>query len=187
MLLPGRLLANPRERLLVAAGALVLLGASLVSYLIKPQVVALRHAIEARDTQLQLRGSSGDMQALLSQRAEVVEQLRIRLHGSTSDLPQRETEAYIVGRLQNVSWRHGVELQSVEPMAGDDAGSFRALLFRVKLAGGYRQLYAWVSELREELGFFVVTEYRLQRSSDAAEDALLKAELTLAAYRDAGT
>ncbi len=126
------------------------------------------------------------MHSQLSQRAMAVEQLRVKLNGSTSDLPLRETEAYIVGRLQNVSWRHQVELQSVEPVAGEDVGSFRALLFRVKLAGGYRQLYGWVSELREELGFFVVTEYRLQRSGDEAEEALLKAELTLAAYRDAG-
>lgn len=182
MSLPDRLIENRRERVLVGLGALLLVAAAVASYLINPQAKALRSALQARDQQAGVVTDNPGLEQALAMQSGVVESLREKLHGDMDGLPPRETEAFIVGRLQSVSWRNGVELQSVEPTDGEDIESFRELLFKVQLAGHYEDLYGWLNELRDELGFFVVKEYRIERSANEPENPPLSASLTLAAY-----
>ena len=115
--------------------------------------------------------------------AEGLENLKYRLHGDMANLPVREVEAYIVGRLQRISWNNDVELVSVEPAAGERVQVFQEILFNVQLVGEYEVLYHWLWEARNELGFVVVKEYGLVRRDQVDDNPRLLADLSLASYR----
>ena len=100
-----------------------------------------------------------------------------------ANLPVRQVEAYIIGRLQEVSWDSGVELVSVEPAMGQQVQVFQELLFNVELVGEYHDLYAWLWDVRNELGYVVVKEYSVSRQDNEDEEPALSARLSLASYR----
>ena len=109
--------------------------------------------------------------------------LRRRLHGDMANLPPKEIEAYIIGRLQAISWRNRVELVGVEPNSGEMIESFREMLFTVRLAGDYFDLYNWLRDLGKELGFVVIKRYQMSPVDRNEEVPRLSAELTIASYR----
>ena len=113
----------------------------------------------------------------------MLDELRYRLYGDMANLPVKQVEAYIIGRLQKISWNNGVELVSVEPSTGDRVQIFQEMLFNVQLVGGYDDLYAWLWEARNDLGYVVVKEYALTRSNRDDAEPLLLADLSLASYR----
>lgn len=100
-----------------------------------------------------------------------------------ANLPVRQVEAYIIGRLQRVSWNNDVELVSVEPATGERVQIFQEMLFNVRLVGQYDDLYRWLWETRTDLGYVVVKEYGLTRQDNDDEEPLLVADLSLASYR----
>ena len=119
----------------------------------------------------------------LQQQHALIQDLRFRLHGDMANLPVRQVEAYIIGRLQRVSWNNNVELVSVEPATGERVQIFQEILFNVELVGEYDDLYHWLWEARNDLGYVVVKQYGLKRQNDDDEEPLLVAELSLASYR----
>ena len=100
-----------------------------------------------------------------------------------ANLPVKQVEAYIIGRLQRISWNNDVELVSVEPSTGDRVQIFQEILFNVQLVGEYEDLYAWLWEARSDLGYVVVKEYGLTRHNSDDREPLLAADLSLASYR----
>ena len=100
-----------------------------------------------------------------------------------ANLPVRQVEAYIIGRLQRVSWNNNVELVSVEPAIGDRVQMFQEMLFNVQLVGQYGDLYRWLWETRDDLGYVVVKEYALRRQDNVDDEPQLIADLSLASYR----
>jgi len=119
----------------------------------------------------------------LQERHANIEELRFRLYGDMANLPVRQVEAYIIGRLQRISWNNDVELVSVEPGTGERVQIFQEMLFNVQLAGEYNDLYRWLWEARKDLGYVVVKEYALKRQDNDDDEPLLAANLSLASYR----
>ena len=60
---------------------------------------------------------------------------------------------------------------------------FQEMLFKVQLVGQYRDLYRWLWDAREDLGYVVVKEYALRRQDSADDQPQLLADLSLASYR----
>jgi Tfp pilus assembly protein PilO len=179
---------NLRQLWLLGSGVLLLLVALLSTRAVRPALKAYRSAQSAVSAvSAQANGAGLDPQ--LAQESEQVAELGRRLHDEMADVPARELEAVVVGRLQNVSWRHGVELASVRPGRGEGVQSFEELLFDVEVNGRYADLYAWLEDLHQELAFVAIKSIVIQRSGDDGDGATpkLRATLTLASYRALGS
>lgn len=174
---------QPRELALI----LVLLGCVAVApfstYLVWPGVNELRKLSSVRNTlQASTAGQAQLTTRLNTLRASVAD-LDQQLHGDAANLPQKEVEAFVIGRLQTISWRNRVDLVGVAPDAGDEIETFQETLFRVSLAGDYFDLYNWLSDLGDELGFVVIKNYQMSPIDRSDATPRLSAELTIAAYR----
>ncbi len=168
---------------------LLFLGAGAVSFslisltFVVPNANSLRQTIREVTT-LQTIAQDGDsLSAQLARQHESNDEIQYKLQGDMANLPIRQVEAYIIGRLQHVSWNNEIELVSVAPATGDRLQIFQEMLFNVQLAGQYEDLYRWLLEAREELGFVVVKEYTLTRQDAADQQPRLLANLSLATYR----
>jgi hypothetical protein len=172
-----------RQLWLLGGGVLAVLGAVLTMHAVRPQLKAYRAAVVAQSTLMATHAGRPPLEQVLAQENEAITTLNRNLHGEMADVPARELEAVVVGRLQNVSWRHQVELVSVRPGHGEQVDMFEELLFDVELNGGYGDLYAWLQDLRGELGFVVIKNFAVQRVGEDNATRQLRATLTLAAYR----
>ena len=106
------------------------------------------------------------------------------LNGDASNLPAKQMEAFVIGRLQTISWRNDVVLVSVRPREGTPLNQFRELIFDVELEGDYFDFFDWLRDIGEELGFVVVKRFEISKSNrSGAEKAPLEVDLTMAAYR----
>lgn len=112
-----------------------------------------------------------------------IELLQRRLHGDMASLPVKEIEAYIVGKLQQISWQNDIQLVGIEPSAGTTIETFHEILFRVTLAGDHLNMYRWLREVSSELGFVLVKKFAMQPAEDRAQNPRLSVELTMATYR----
>ena len=172
-----------RHLFLALTGTVILLVSACFVYLVVPKIkgnaqqekllASLQH-VEVND-----RGLSRQLQELRQR----VSDLERDLHGDMVNLPAKEMEAYIIGRLQTISWRNKIQLLAVEPKVGAEFEPFQEILFRVQLHGDYHDLYQWLDDAGRELGFVVVKEYAMQplQADESVPD--LSATLTMASYR----
>jgi len=122
------------------------------------------------DTQLtQLRGD--------------IESMQRRLQGDMASLPEKEIEAFVVGKLQRISWQNNVQLVGIEPSDGATIESFHEILFRVSLAGDYFDMYQWLREVSSELGFVLIKQYEMKPIDSLSQQPRLSVTLTMATYR----
>ncbi len=112
-----------------------------------------------------------------------IDLLQRRLHGDMASLPVKEIEAYVVGKLQQISWQNDIQLVGIEPSAGATIATFHEILFRVTLAGEHLNMYRWLREVSSELGFVLVKKFAMQPMEDRAQNPRLSVELTMATYR----
>lgn len=173
---------DQRQLKLIMLGTLTLLTGALFAYVVWPQTKAYREALQSRAV-LDNVGANENLPEELANLQKDVAVLQQRLHGDMANLPAEQMEAYIVGRLQGISWRNSVELVSVEPRQGGMVEEFREILFNVELTGNYFDLYEWVREVARELGFVVIKEYEMTPLGEAEEEPPLAVKLTLASYR----
>jgi Tfp pilus assembly protein PilO len=177
---------DQRQIQMVGYGGMVLIVAVLMMYLVLPQWRAYR----AADASLELlrvnvgQSDSLDMQ-LDAMRIEVndMEQL---LNGDAASLPAKQMEAFVIGRLQTISWRNNMTLVSVQPREGQPVNQFRELVFDVELSGDYFTFFDWLNDIGTELGFVVVKRFDIaadRSSGHNGEKAGLRVNLTVAAYR----
>ncbi len=174
---------SDRHLLLALNGAVVLLAVACFMYLVLPMV-------KANGQQQKLLGSLQHVevsgQGLATQLTEVrqrVSDLERELHGDMINLPAKEMEAYIIGRLQTISWRNEIQLVAVEPLSGGNFDPFQEILFKIELTGDYHDLYQWLTDAGRELGFVVVKEYAMQPLQTDENIPNLSATLTMASYR----
>ena len=172
-----------RELRLLLAGVGVLVIVISFTVLVLPQIKAYRIAIRNVDVLQNASQDGSELEKQLQDLQTGIENLKYRLHGDMANLPVREVEAYIVGRLQRISWNNDVELVSVEPAAGERVQVFQEILFNVQLVGEFEDLYRWLWEARNELGFVVVKEYGMVRRDQVDDNPRLMADLSLASYR----
>ena len=172
-----------RQQALLAGGVLLLIVVAIFSYILLPQIKAYRAGLEARAV---LDGVAEQGLAVSQQLESLgleLEALQKELHGDTANLPEEQLESFVIGRLQAISWRNNVELMSIEPGSGGTIQDFSESLFRVELAGRYRDLYRWIGDLNDELGFVVIKEHRMRPIEDVATDPSLLVSLAIASYR----
>ena len=172
-----------RELRLILAGLGAVLVVALAVSLLVPEIKKLLAAQKDVDVLQAASQDSAELEQHMQKQSRQIEDLRFRLYGDMADLPLRQVEAYIIGRLQEISWGTQVDLVSVEPVAGERVQIFQEMLFNVELLGRYDDLYRWLWDVRNELGYVVIKEYGLTRQNDDDEDPLLLANLSLASYR----
>ena len=169
-------------RLLLLGLAAILLAAAVVG-LVAPSAKALQSATREVTVLEEAAQDGAELDRHLQEQHARIEDLKYRLHGDMANLPARQVEAYVIGRLQRVSWNNEVELVSVQPALGERVQIFQEMLFNVELAGHYGDLYSWMLDARKELGYVVVKEYSLARRDNNDEEPQLLAQLSLASYR----
>lgn len=177
----GRL--DPKRVPLLAGGVTMLVLAALLIYVILPQYRGWQAAASERHT-LEL-----SVQAAASVSAEhrrlvaELEDLENALNGDAERMPQQALEAFIIGRLQELSWRRDIELVSVQPRPPASLGAIEETSFELELAGGYTNLRAWLGDMTAELGFVTVRQLALTPQEQEGQDPRLHAALILSAYR----
>ncbi len=176
-----RISLNEMRLVVVGLGAIVI--AALVMGSVMPRSKAFQTASETVATLRSAAIDGTELDRHLQEEAQKIEELRFRLYGDMANLPVKQVEAYIIGRLQEISWGTSVDLVSVQPAMGEQVQIFQEILFNVEAVGHYQNLYEWLWEVRNELGYVVVNEYKLRRKDDDDEEPLLLAELSLASYR----
>lgn len=172
-----------RQFLLITGGLLALVLATSASFLILPQWNKYRGAVTERGNLPAVPADSAALEAELETMRSMLNQKSKSLHGDMANLPLREVEAYVIDRLQGIAWNHEVALQGVKPGSGGNVNGFREILFKLDLEGRYFDLFAWLQDLRLELGFVVIKEYRMTGVDDKNDDPLLRVEMTVASYR----
>lgn len=179
---------EPRQVQLVGVGAVALLLAALLMYLVLPQW----RAYQATGSSLTLLRQGADqgatLEAQLADLRSEVERLERTLNGDASNLPAKKMEGFVIGQLQTISWRNDVILVSVKPREGTPLNQFRELVFEVELRSSYFDFYDWLQDIGTELGFVVIKQFDISESnrSRPGEELPLKVKLTMAAYRNQG-
>ena len=172
-----------RELHLALSGLGAVITVAVVFGIIVPQAKALAGASHEVRVLEDAATDGAELEQHLQTLHVRIEDLQYRLNGDMANLPVEQVEAFIIGRLQRISWGNDVELVSVEPGTGDRVQIFQEILFNVQLSGQYGDLYHWLWDAREELGFVVVKEYSLSRQDNDDDMPVLVAELSLASYR----
>jgi len=176
--------AKPRTLALMLMAVVMLVGAVEVTYLFWPQLQSYR-ALHSEYELLDSAMISGDsFAAQLARVDEEVKDLSHQLHGDMAQLPVKEMEAFVIGRLQKVSWATQIELVSVRPGEGKQVQNFRESLFEVKLMAGYHHFFEWLQIVNRELGYIVVNKFEISpRDSAMVKNPKLDISLTLVSYR----
>lgn len=167
--------------LLIGVGAII--TSATVAYFVVPHAKSYWASSREVAVLLQAAQDGNELDDHLREQVERIKDLDYRLHGDMANMPVRQIESYIIGHLQRISWGNDVELVSVQPATGERIEIFQELIFNVQLSGQYADLYEWIWEARNDLGFVVVKEYGLARRNDDNDEPLLLANLSLASYR----
>ena len=177
---------EPRQLNLIGLGIVGLVLAALGSYLVLPQWKAYRGA-DMSLTLLKANAQQGaSLDAELAALQDEVAGLERTLKGDAANLPAKKMQAFVIGRLQTISWRNDVELIGIKPREGQPVAQFRELIFDVELRGDYFNFFNWLNSISKELGFVVVKSFELAPSNEETDgpDPLLDVKLTVAAYRN---
>ncbi len=174
---------NLRELRLALLGIGAVITIAIAAGVVLPKFKSLQAAKKNVSVLVEASRDGAELDRHLEEKHAQLEALRYRLHGDMANLPARQVEAYIIGRLQKVSWNTNVELVSVQPADGELVQVFQEMLFKVELVGKYHDLYRWLWEARNDLGFVVVKELAFTRDDDNDDEPRLQANLNLASYR----
>jgi len=172
-----------RQRRLLSLGVIVLVTVAMLVYFVLPQIKNYRSKAISRASLADISSEDAVLLQQIESRMEDIERLSRLLHGDSAHLPLQQMESFVIGRLQKISWDHGIELISVRPGEGAQIDRFREILFTVELEGSYAPLHRWLSAVRQELGFVVIKEFALVRRDQSPVDPRLRATLTMASYR----
>jgi Tfp pilus assembly protein PilO len=179
---------EPRQINLVGFGAVGLLLAALLSFFVLPQWRAYR-AAELSLTLLQANAQQGaSLDTQLDLLRQEVASLERTLNGDAANLPAKKMQAFVIGRLQTISWRNNIELVGIKPRNGVPIAQFNELIFDVDLRGDYFKFFDWLENVGEELGFVVVKSFEMSPVGGDTEgpDPELQVKLTVASYRNGG-
>jgi len=174
---------DARELHMLLLGVGLVITSLAVTAALVPKIKAF-HALSQQVSVLEeAKDNAPNLEQHLQERHARIEDLKFRLHGDISNLPFKQIESYVIGRLQKISWRNEVELVSVAPESGQQVRIFRETLFNIELVGEYENIYRWLWDAKNELGFVVVKEYSMSRRDSIDDHPRLLAEVSLASYR----
>lgn len=174
---------DDREFRLLLVGLGLVITIALASATLLPGFKAYRSAAAAVTVLEKANENSADLEQQLQEHHTSIEELKFRLHGDMANLPLKQVESYVIGKLQKISWRNDVDLISVKPASGQQVQIFTEMLFNVELLGEYDNIYRWLWDAKNELGFVVVKEYGMRRSNNDDENPQLTTTVSLASYR----
>lgn len=169
-------------RLLLLGLGLVVTSVAIATALV-PGVKAYWLAANAVAVLEDANANATDLDKQLQERHASIEELKFRLHGDMANLPLKQVESYVIGRLQKISWRNEVDLISVKPASGQQVQIFSEMLFNIELVGEYDNIYHWLWDAKNELGFVVVKEYGMKRRDNSDDNPRLLTTVSLASYR----
>ena len=174
---------DDREFRLALVGLGAVLTIAIGSVTLMPGFKSYRTASQAVTVLEKANQNSGDLEQQLQEHHSSIEELKFRLHGDMANLPLKQVESYVIGKLQKISWRNDVDLISVKPASGQKVQIFTEMLFNVELLGEYDNIYRWLWDAKNELGFVVVKEYGMKRSDSNDDNPRLTTTVSLASYR----
>lgn len=174
---------DARQRRLISLGVIGIVIAAICVYIVLPQAKTFRSKSASREALISLATGGSELAHEIELRMNTIAELSKLLHGDSANLPLRQMESFVIGRLQKISWDHNIELLSVRPGEGQQVAEFREINFRVELEGGYANLHRWLRAIQQELGFVVIKEFALRRVNQESIDPPLRATLTIASYR----
>jgi len=179
---------NPRLTLLLLAVVLALAALAQGMYLLWPQYKQWQEQRASEELLQRATRDNGNLEQQILQQRQRIDALNQQLYGELTGLPEEQIESFLVGRLQNISWNTGVELISVVPGSGKRIQNFRETLFHVRLQARYRDFFAWLQQVREDLGYSIIQRFELsplpgQTGAAELSDPLLRINLTLVIYR----
>ena len=152
-----------RQFRIFLVGTGLVITAIAVAAMLLPTAKAYKSARNAVVVLEEAAQGNTDLDRHLQERHATIESLKFQIHGDMANLPIKQVEAYVIGRLQKISWHNNIELLSVAPASGERTDIFQEMLFNIQLVGEYNDLYRWLWEAKNELGFVVVKEYGLNR------------------------
>jgi Tfp pilus assembly protein PilO len=164
----------------------ILVAAALGRYIIWPEVQSYnKYHIEFTNLK-----SEASQPTSLSMQIEELESkliaLQKELHGDMIGLPDNQMESFVIGQLQGISWRNRIELLGVRPSKGGLVQTLEEVQFDVEIAGDYFDLYAWIQELDDQLGFIVIKSFSIRPHDTSHNGPRLIAKLTIVSYREPG-
>jgi hypothetical protein len=112
--------------------------------------------------------------------------LKEQMRGNIVDLPDNQMESIVIGQLQSISWENKIEVMGVKPAKGSTIQALEEVLFEVEVAGDYFNLYTWLQDVSNKLGFVVIKYFNIRPLNTGANNPRLIAKLTIASYRVAG-
>ena len=172
-----------RDFLLLLSLSVFALTALAFTFLVLPQ---LKSFLAAKRTEAALAMVIDNGELLDDQIISLdvdIESLQRRLHGDMASLPLKEIESHVVGKLQQVSWQNDVQLLGIEPSVGATVETFHEILFQVTLAGEYPNMYQWLREVSDDLGFVLVRQFEMRPLDNRSKNPRLSVQLTMATYR----
>lgn len=167
---------------MIIALMLFLISALAFTYLVLPKIKSYRATAQIESTLIKVVENGDLLDNQLAQLGKDVASLRKRLHGDMASLPEKEIESYVIGKLQRLSWKNDIQLIGIEPSIGETIETFRELLFRVNLSGDYHDMYQWLQDASDELGFVLIKHYEMRSIDDSSLQPNLSVKLTMATY-----
>lgn len=175
---------QPRTFAMMLIAIVLLVAALPVTYLLLPQLKLYKLYSEEQALLDQAIINSDSLSKQLANIDAEVKSLSRQLHGDMAQLPVKEMESFIIGRLQKVSWETQIELMAVQPGEGQQVQNFRETLFEVKLVAGYHNFFKWLQVVNDELGYIVVNKFEISPSrNESVTNPKLDISLTLVSYR----
>ncbi|NNG11822.1 MAG: type 4a pilus biogenesis protein PilO [Halobacteria archaeon] len=175
---------EPRVILMLMGAAVLLTLTALLTYAIWPKLKDYRSLDHSRTVLEKVVESSSELDVEISRIRGELDSLQHQLHGDTVNLPENQLEAFIIGRLQNISWRNNIQLLGVKPGKGNKVHIFDEVPFEVEITGDYFDLFNWLQSLGEDLGFVVVKHFTIRPLDQKETSPRLTAKLTIVSYRE---
>lgn len=173
---------DPRQLRLLLSGGL-LLALALFFSLLWPQIKRYQALRQSHEILLQASTDhAGLAQQVNALRADIA-QLHHRLHGGMADLPLAQVESHVIGLLQQLCWRHHLELTSVTPRPGETVSVFRETVLDLEVRGDYLDFFNLLRDMRDELGFLVVKQYEIAPIAPDQAPPQLDVKFQIVAYR----
>ncbi|MEZ5542657.1 MAG: type 4a pilus biogenesis protein PilO [Pseudomonadota bacterium] len=175
----------PRTLLLLMLSTALVVVTAVATYAVWPEYRDYRKSLTTLRLLENVTARGDTLEREMTELQERVAALQHRLHGDMIDLPSNQMESFIIGRLQGISWRNHIELLSVTPGTGNRMQVFDEVLFNVRVSGDYFDLYRWLQDMREELGYVVVKQFDITPGPVTDSTPQLIASLTIVSYREA--
>ncbi|MGD2062846.1 MAG: type 4a pilus biogenesis protein PilO [Nitrospirota bacterium] len=173
---------HPRLHLAALVVPCVVIVAALSLGLVAPDWREVKRLRASRAILAEVLDSGEAIASELEATRQSVARLENRVYGKNMNLPMKQLEAQIIGRLQEISSRNRVQLDGVRPGSKKRLRLFVESPIEVEVNGDYFDIARWLRELSGELGFIVVKEYEmLPLTRDAIPPVRMK--ITLVSYR----